>query len=182
VLTKQRRNTRLRLPVPQRALSHGVDWHPASAKEMTSEPFDFDLRRFIPYQLVVLAGYVGTQLLRAYSRHGISVPEWRVLAITAANPSITANEIAARVQLDEISVHRAVTSLIERKLLRRTTDAKDRRKKLLHLTPSGKATYRAIIPLATEFEAWMLAKLPQTQRKGLVVALRDLCKRLQLSA
>ena len=119
-------------------------------------------------------------MLRAYSRFGISVPEWRVITITAARPGISANEVATRVQLDEIAVHRAVTSLVRRGLLRRSTDAADRRRKLLQLTASGKVTYRAIIPLAREFEQWMLAKLPRNEQKNLGVVLRKLCKRLQL--
>ena len=129
---------------------------------------------------MVLAGYVGNELLRAYSRFGISVPEWRVITITAARPGISANEVATRVQLDEIAVHRAVTSLVRRGLLRRSTDAADRPRKLLQLTASGKVTYRAIIPLAREFEQWMLAKLPRNEQKNLGVVLRKLCKRLQL--
>ena len=177
---KKRRNTRLRLPFPQRALSNGLEWHPRPAPQTKKAFATFDIRTFIPYQFVVLAGYVGSQLLRAYSRHGLSVPEWRVIAITAANPSITANEIAARVQLDEITVHRAVTSLLMRDLLERTIDSKDRRRKLLRLTTAGKAAYRTIIPYALSFEEWMLAKVPRSHRTTLTIALDELCKRLQL--
>ncbi len=62
------------------------------------------------------------------------------------------------------------------------TDPADRRRKLLHLTASGKKTYRAIIPLAQGFEKWMLSELPASQRKNLIAALRKLCERLQLTA
>lgn len=183
VPAKQRRNTRMRLPIPQRAVSTGLLWPTATASGMTNTSANFDLKTFVPYQLVVLASYVGSQLLRAYSRHGISVPEWRVIVTIAARAApVIANEIVLLVQLDEITVHRAVISLIKRGLVRRTIDTEDRRRKLLHLTPSGKATFRAIVPVAREFEDWMLAKLPQNERKDFVRALRELCKQLQLIA
>ncbi len=180
VPAKKRRNTRMRLPIPQRAGSIGLVWPAPTARRMKSTSAKFDIQTFIPYQLVVLASYVGSQLLRAYGRYGISVPEWRVIATIAATGPVIASEIGLRAQLDEVAVHRAMISLTKRGLVRRTTDVADRRGKPLHLTPFGKATYRAIVPLAREFEDWMLAKLPENERKDLVRALGKLCSQLQL--
>jgi DNA-binding MarR family transcriptional regulator len=169
----------MRLPLPQRAVSIGLAWSPATAKNTKNTPTKFEIHNFIPYQLVVLANYVGIQLLRAYNRYGLSVPEWRVIVSIARGP-IIANEIVMRVQLDEVTVHRAVVSLIKRGLIRRTIDIADRRRRRLHLTPSGKATYRGIVPLAREFEDWTLAKLSQNERKNFVLTLRKLCRNLHL--
>ena len=179
---KDRRNTRMRLPVPQRAVATGLVWSSAAESRIKKAPAKFNIQTFIPYQLVILASYVGGELLRAYSRYDISVPEWRVLVTIATRSSVIANEIVLLVQLDEVTVHRAIISLTKRGLVRRTTEAADRRRKLLYLTPSGKATCRAIIPLAYEFEDWMLAKLPQNERKDFVRVLRKLCRQLRLIA
>lgn len=170
----------MRLPITQRVVSTGLVWNPAGAKGKTNTSGSFQIQAFIPYQLVVLAGYVGNELLRAYKQFGISVPEWRVITTTAASPGITAIELTTRVQLDEIAVHRAVTSLIKRGLLCRASDTVDRRRKPLELTASGRATYRAVIPLAREFEQWMLAKLPRNEQKDFVMILRKLCELLKL--
>ena len=50
-----------------------------------------DLPGFMPYQLAVAADVVGKRLARLYAdRFGLSIPEWRVIAVIARYPGLSA--------------------------------------------------------------------------------------------
>ncbi len=139
-----------------------------------------DLDNFIPYQVVALSGYFGDQLNIIYERYGISVSEWRVIACTAESRITTAIDIVSRVHLDEVTVHRAVTSLASRRLLRQRQDPSDRRRKLVELTDQGWSIYEKIVPLALKLEDSLLARLTRDERILLVRSLKTLLERLGL--
>ena len=49
----------------------------------------------------------------AYFAHfGLSIPEWRVMAVLAANPGLSAAEVTARTAMDKVAVSRAVATLL----------------------------------------------------------------------
>ena len=50
-----------------------------------------DLDRFLPYRLSVLTNLVSGTIADAYRRRfGLSIPEWRVLAVLARHPGLSA--------------------------------------------------------------------------------------------
>jgi len=123
------------------------------------------LDSFLPYRLNVLAKRVSKDLARRYqSQFGISIPEWRVIAILGREQPLSSNEIVERSQMDKAKVSRAVTSLVEGGYLARATHPADQR--LLHLsfTPEGRALYERIAPLALEWEAQWLEALTPAER------------------
>ena len=49
----------------------------------------------------------------AYFAHfGLTIPEWRVMAVLAANPGLSAAEVTARTAMDKVAVSRAVATLL----------------------------------------------------------------------
>ena len=121
----------------------------------------FQLERFLPYRLSVLANLASRALARLYGeRFGLSVAEWRVIAHVARAAPASANEVAARAAMDKVQVSRAVARLTAKELVERATDAADRRRSALRLTRRGQATHDAIVPLARAVEARLLAGLP----------------------
>ena len=55
------------------------------------------LARFLPYRLSVLANRASSTLAGQYSqRFGLSIPQWRVIAVLANEPGISAVEVAER--------------------------------------------------------------------------------------
>ena len=78
---------------------------------------DFALETFVPFQLSVLSNIIGEGISHAYRRpYGLSVTEWRVLAIVGRFPGLTASEVMARGAMDKVAVSRAVNKLLERGL------------------------------------------------------------------
>src|ERR1043166_3536149 len=73
-----------------------------------------DLPRFLPYRLSVLTNRVSSAIARHYSeRFGLSIPEWRVMAVLGSVSDLSAREVASRTAIDKVQVSRAVASLLK---------------------------------------------------------------------
>jgi DNA-binding MarR family transcriptional regulator len=61
----------------------------------------------------VLTNLISSAIAGAYrERFGLSIPEWRVLAVLANSPDLSAAEVAQRTAMDKVAVSRAVRSLL----------------------------------------------------------------------
>jgi DNA-binding MarR family transcriptional regulator len=133
---------------------------------------EFTLGGFLPYRLAVAAAAVSDRFARRYSRQfGISIPEWRVLAVLGSFGTTHATRLVALTKMDKVKVSRAVAGLEGAGLLRRKPDPADARRALLALTAKGARLYAAIVPLAEGMQAELLAALPAEARAGLDAAL-----------
>ena len=71
-----------------------------------------DLEHFLPYRLSVLANTVSTALAGAYAlRFGLTIPQWRVIAVLARTPGLAAADVVERTAMDKVAVSRAVAGL-----------------------------------------------------------------------
>jgi DNA-binding MarR family transcriptional regulator len=144
---------------------------------MTRRP-KLHLEKFLPYRLSVLSNTVSGAIAAAYFLHfGLSIPEWRVMAVLAANPGLSAAEVTARTAMDKVAVSRAVATLLGAGRLRRTTVPADRRRTHLQLTPAGVRVYAQVVPMALEYERRLVASLSNRDRATLDRILRVLLGR-----
>ena len=143
------------------------------AKAMTLE-----LDHFLPYRLSVLSNIVSTAISGAYEkRFGLTIPEWRVMAVLAMTPDLSAAEVAQRTAMDKVAVSRAVASLLrQRRIVRRTARA-DRRRSLLRLSSAGRRVYAQVVPVALAYERDLLAPLSRKDRAFIDRAVRILLGR-----
>ncbi|MDF1791418.1 MAG: MarR family transcriptional regulator [Thalassobaculaceae bacterium] len=124
------------------------------------------LDRFLPYRLAVLANTVSKGIARLYAdRFGITIPEWRILAILGAFGPATASEIQGRSAMDKVQVSRAIARLTEARLIQRTVDPDDRRRQTIAMTAAGEQVYREIVPLAQAREAALLEGFSAEERE-----------------
>jgi DNA-binding MarR family transcriptional regulator len=136
------------------------------------------LEKFLPYRLSVLSNTVSSAIAAAYFAHfGLTIPEWRVVAVLAANPGLSAAEVTARTAMDKVAVSRAVATLLAAGRLRRTTVAADRRRTHLQLTQPGIRVYAQVVPMALEYERHLVASLSKRDRDTLDRILRVLLGR-----
>lgn len=136
------------------------------------------LEKFLPFRLSVLSNTVSSAIAAAYfANFGLTIPEWRVMAILAANPGLSAAEVTARTAMDKVAVSRAVASLLAAGRLRRTTVPADRRRTHLALTTAGSAVYSRVVPMALEYERKLVAPLSKRDRATLDRILRELLGR-----
>jgi DNA-binding MarR family transcriptional regulator len=141
-----------------------------------------ELDRFLPYRLSVLSNRVSSAISRVYSdRFGLSVTEWRVMAVLGQFAELSAGEVAERTAMDKVAVSRALARLGERGLLQRGTDDDDRRRSVLALSPAGLAMHGRIVPLALAFERRLLQGM-DVGEQGLLFRLLDRLDELELRA
>jgi DNA-binding MarR family transcriptional regulator len=121
----------------------------------------FQLEEFLPYRLSLLSNTVSQGISTAYrAAHGLSVTEWRVIAILGRFPGLTASEIMQRGAIDKVAVSRAVNKLQEKRLVERNEHAEDRRRLPLKLTPrKGMPLFREVVPKALAYERLLLSAL-----------------------
>ncbi len=125
-------------------------------RKVTATPA-LNLRSFLPFRLSVLSNAVSRRIADLYDREfGLTIWQWRVMAVSADSPGISATEIGQRTQMDKVAVSRAVAGLLERSLLERKASTQDGRRALLFLSPAGREIYEAIVPLALAEEARLL--------------------------
>ncbi len=111
------------------------------------------LEDFLPYRLSVLSHTISTTIAKVYEmRFGVSIPEWRVIAILGRFPGLSAVEVADRTMLDKVAVSRAVTKLIRNGRIDRQFADADRRRSILNLSDDGRQVHDEIAPLALAFE------------------------------
>jgi DNA-binding MarR family transcriptional regulator len=143
-----------------------------------TRPQKLHLDKFLPYRLSVLSNTVSSAIAAAYFMNfGLSIPEWRVMAVLAANPGLSAAEVTARTAMDKVAVSRAVATLIGAGRLHRTTVPADRRRAHLALTAAGERVYARVVPMALEYERSLLAPLSKRDRQTLDRLLRALLGR-----
>src|SRR5918993_662242 len=126
------------------------------------------LEHFVPYRLSVLTNIVSMSIAEAYEREfGLSIPQWRVVAVLARYPNLSAIEVAERTAMDKVAVSRAVQGLLAQRRLLRSYDSGDRRRTRLRLSSAGQSVYRRVAPLALGYEKKLLDALSPTDRRAL---------------
>ena len=140
----------------------------------TTPPGTFDLAAFLPYRLAVAAARVSARFARQYAAHGVSIPQWRVLAALGSFGETHATRLVALTTMDKVKVSRAVAGLTEDGHLRRRPDGEDARRDLLALTAKGRRLYGTLIPLALRMQAELLEELAAEEAVALDAALTRL--------
>ena len=127
------------------------------------------LETFLPYRLSVLSNRVSNDIAQFYQhRFGLSVTEWRAMAVIGRYPGVSAVEVTERTAMDKVAVSRAVNALLQRQLVERRFDEADRRRSILTLSESGLSIYDEIAPLALKLEASLLESFAPGEREQLM--------------
>ena len=143
----------------------------------TPENAALRLSTFLPFRLSVLSNAVSQRIAELYDREfGLSIWQWRVMAVTADSPGISATEIGQRTQMDKVAVSRAVAGLIEMSYLERRPSASDARRSNLVLTDAGMGIYELIVPLALSEEARLVSALSDKEQAELERLMGKLAK------
>lgn len=133
---------------------------------------------WLPYQCSVITNRVSSMLARMYHEEfGIGVVEWRLLANLGSFSPMSAKELSETTAMDQVSVTRALSSLVGKKLVSRRVDGKDRRRVILRLTKDGAAAYRRVMPLAQAIEHELISEMKPQEIDALHAAMRVLVDR-----
>jgi DNA-binding MarR family transcriptional regulator len=142
----------------------------------------FQLDDFVTFRLAGLAQLVARHGRREYAdRFGLSIAQWRILALVAREGETTLNDLADRVRYDKSQISRAISALVERGAVNRTVSPTDLRSNVVSLTAAGRALYEAAMPLGRERQRELLATLTPDQRRELYTIIDILTRHLRAS-
>ncbi|MBL9034556.1 MAG: MarR family transcriptional regulator [Rhodospirillaceae bacterium] len=111
------------------------------------------MEEFLPYRLSVLANRLSRTFARRYQdEFGISIAEWRVIAVLGGFAPLSSNEIGDKTEMDKAKVSRAVAALLKAGLIAREGHPTDQRLIQLTLSRQGRRIYEAIVPRARALE------------------------------
>jgi DNA-binding MarR family transcriptional regulator len=122
-----------------------------------SLPASLRLDAYLPYRLSVASNAVSRLIARAYEdRFGLTIPQWRLIAVLSEHGPLTQQEIAARTVMDKVTVSRATHGLVKRRLVQRAPHDDDGRSHHLALSKTGARLYEEVAPVALEYETRLL--------------------------
>lgn len=150
-------------------------------KPPAEERLVLDLNRHIPYFFTNISNRLSRGASDTYLKHfGIGITEWRVMAVLAALPNISANQICAAVGLDKGAVSRSLQALERRSLVCVADDPSDNRTHSVSLSQTGLSLHDRVIEVALERERMLLSCLSFDEVEALIQTLRKI--RAQVSA
>jgi DNA-binding MarR family transcriptional regulator len=133
------------------------------------------LADFLPYRFSILSERLSRAFGERYGRaFGLSVPEWRVMAVLGERTQCSTKEVIVQTEMDRVKVSRAVTRLVDMALVNQTPLPEDQRAHMLSLTQRGLGIYHQIIPIAHKLQAEFVAVLDPQEMRALETILTKL--------
>lgn len=151
-----------------------------SMPESNRDTVPLILQDFLPYRLSVVTEAVSSLFATRYQeRFGLSIPEWRVVAVVGQHGALSTQQVIEQTGMDRVRVSRAVIRLADKTLLSRAVHPQDQRAQILQLTSAGHAIYCQIVPLAREMQEALSAALTESEQRQLAVILQKIGRRTE---
>ncbi|MFN6953385.1 MAG: MarR family winged helix-turn-helix transcriptional regulator [Acetobacteraceae bacterium] len=130
------------------------------------------IRDLLSYRIHRLANALSRGAALRYRREfGVSLMEWRILALLGAFAPMTLKRLSRESGLDKSQASRAVAGLVARGLVLRLPGEGDAREVALRLSPAGERVQQGLMRAARERDAAFRAVLSDAERAVLDHAL-----------
>lgn len=140
---------------------------------------NLSLEEYLPYRLAVTSAKVSGLIAKAYeTRFGLTIPQWRLLAVLNEHAPLSQQDLVNRTLMDKVNVSRTVSSLITRGLVTKKSQDNDKRFQSLTLTKEGQSVVDEIIPVAKDLEHSLLGAFSKEEILSLDGLLRALWSRV----
>lgn len=137
-----------------------------------------EIRDLISFRVHAVANLLSRGAALRYRREfGVSLMEWRSIALLGAHQPLSLNELARHAGLDKSQMSRVVAGLTERGLVLRGLDAADARGVRLSLTRAGLTLYEGLIAAANERNQAFASVLTPTEQAQLDAMLTRLANK-----
>lgn len=118
------------------------------SRKQKSKP-EVDATQLLAYRVLTLSQLLNRGIEVILDTHlGLSVRQWRVLLCIASRGPQSMQKIADFCRYDKSQVSRAVSELLEKKLVKTTASPSDGRRVLVDFTGAGQAIYEQGLPLS----------------------------------
>ncbi len=133
------------------------------------------IKDLLSYRIHRLANALSHGAALRYRRDfGVSLMEWRILALLGGFAPLRLTELAKESGLDKSQASRAIAALVARGLVLREIGREDAREVALRLSAAGRRTYAGLIRAARERDAAFTGCLSAEERTVLDAAIRRL--------
>jgi len=139
----------------------------------------FNLEEFFPYKVRIFYRAVSESVARVYKEaYGLSVQEWRIMAVLGPTDGLTATDIVKRSSMDKVVISRAIQRMRDRDLISQSAHPTDGRQFVLNLSEEGRRIFSELTPKVRRAAEAMLADLTEEEQEILVT----LMEKVRLSA
>jgi DNA-binding MarR family transcriptional regulator len=87
------------------------------------------------------------------------------MAVLGEYPGVSADEVSLKTQIEKSILSRAISKLLQRKLLEREFDPADKRRSMLRLTETGLSVYDELVPISYDYEQQLLTYFSDAESK-----------------
>jgi|LakMenEpi03Aug12_release.lakeMendotaPanAssembly.Ray.scaffolds.fasta_scaffold129052_1 DNA-binding MarR family transcriptional regulator len=156
----------------------------AKKKEASTQMIDKTnanhLESLVSFRLRLLANLYTKASASAYERgFGLTLNEWRVIALLSAGGKLSISRLADQAQFDRGLTTRVIATLIKHQFVKKERDTQDGRGEIASLTVQGQALVSEVTPLATQRNEELLSCLTKNERaifEGILNKLTDQAK------
>lgn len=136
---------------------------------------DVPLQQFLTYRLTRLHAKLNAQASRILSEHaGITLTQWRIIALTGGKGEITLTDIHRATQMDKGQLSRTIKTMLEEALIASRASLNDQRQQLLTLTRTGQQIYLETLPKMQTRQKMLMDSLAPEEKKMIFSAIDKL--------
>src|ERR1700687_622645 len=136
-------------------------------------PAKLDLADYLHYLVNRVRTIIAEQFgADALARHGLSIAEWRVLAVLASNGGQRQIDLADLTSIEASTLSRLVSRLVRMGIVTRTRSANSKREGVVKLSAKGTTLVGRLIPIARGYEAAAIAGITPSELAALKRCLR----------
>lgn len=141
----------------------------------------------VKYDFETSVGFIVNSTAKAFQKAldlelrknvGVTLGQWRVVAILVLQPGLTQKEIADKVGIEGATLVPAIDKMEKDGLLKRKPDSKDRRVNRIYLTQKADSLWNVMTECALRIRKVSTKDIPEDQLKTTLGILRKISKNL----
>jgi DNA-binding MarR family transcriptional regulator len=142
---------------------------PEIADNTRTSTYALDLDNYVPAYLTYLAGKISSSASATYRPNfGVGITDWRIMALLATEPWISAGRVCDVIGLDKAAVSRSVREMKKGGIVDVQWADDDQYRQLIALTRKGLTLHDRIVKLSLERERQLLKSFSEAERKMLI--------------
>lgn len=140
---------------------------------------EMGLENFAPYLMNRIMGRYNAALSTEMAALGLTTPQMRSLAVLSVIDGILIRELAVYAVVQQSTLSRALETLDQNGLIRRTTDAQDSRATRVFITNAGRDAYERLWPhMSAAYEA-MFKGVDDAEQRAFVGTLKTVLRNIR---
>ena len=140
------------------------------------------LDSILPYQINQLSYRMNRLLDQDLRGHGLSISNWRIMAVLDFNAAITVNDLARYAMIEQSTLSRILKRMEAEGLLVSRRSERDGRVRTIDLTALGRARYDTVRSIALKHVGHIVSDLSQEERALLASIVARMRKSLEAAS